>query len=424
VGYIATALKTAGFEFDILDMDVHKYTPEKVEEVLSSKSFMPKYDVVMFGCIVTGYKIAKEVARIIRKLNKDVFIIAGNSVASSIPELLLKNTEVDLAVIGEGDRAIVDILSKRLFNRKTVYKTFEPIADLDTIPIINWELFDMKKYITQNRNSIPTPYPVGYSNLQAMPVNSARGCLFKCTFCYQVFCNDKYRYRSIEHLGKELDYLKRLYDVNYITFYDDLTIFSKKRAEEFVDLMTGRNIYWTACCRAGLFTRQDKKLLKKLKESNCVSFGYSLESANKEILKAMKKHISLENFAEQKKTLDEAGISTITSLVLAYPQETEETLAETFNFLYDNNVYPSTGYLQPQPATPMYQYALDNGYIKNEEEYLLQMGDRQDLHINMSKIPDDRLQYLTLEYLKRIRDKLKLDLRDDQLIKTGVVRGK
>jgi radical SAM superfamily enzyme YgiQ (UPF0313 family) len=378
----------------------------------------------MFGCIVTGYKIAKEVARIIRKLNKDVFIIAGNSVAFSIPELLLKNTEVDLAVIGEGDRAIVDILSKRLFNRKTVYKTFEPIADLDTIPIINWELFDMKKYITQNRNSIPTPYPVGYSNLQAMPVNSARGCLFKCTFCYQVFCNDKYRYRSIEHLGKELDYLKRLYDVNYITFYDDLTIFSKKRAEEFVDLMTGRNIYWTACCRAGLFTRQDKKLLKKLKESNCVSFGYSLESANKEILKAMKKHISLENFAEQKKTLDEAGISTITSLVLAYPQETEETLAETFNFLYDNNVYPSTGYLQPQPATPMYQYALDNGYIKNEEEYLLQMGDRQDLHINMSKIPDDRLQYLTLEYLKRIRDKLKLDLRDDQLIKTGMVRGK
>ena len=327
-------------------------------------------------------------------------------------------------MVGEGDLAIVEILcilEKAEF--KGIYRS-KKLLDVNEIPIIDWDLFDMNKYIIKNKNSIAEPHPVGYSNLQAMPVNSARGCMFKCTFCYQVFRENKYRYRSIRHLSRELDWLKTSYDVNYITFYDDLTLFNINRVEQFIELMTGRGIYWTACCRAGLFTRKDKVLLKRLKDSNCVSVGYSLESANKDILKAMNKHISLEDFAEQKKALTEAGIATITSIVLGYPQETEESVAETFDFCYDNGIYPSTGYLQPQPGTPMYQYALDNGYIKDVEKYLMQMGDRQDLHINMSQIPSNILEGMVLGNLKKIRDKLKLNLRDDQLIKTGVMKGR
>ncbi|KKM68625.1 hypothetical protein LCGC14_1458990 [marine sediment metagenome] len=418
IGYIATALREAGIDFDLLDMDVHKGDIHD----LATTDFK-KYDVVAFGCIVTGYRIVKEVSRIIRETNPNVTIICGNTVASSIPIHLLLNTEVDIAVMGEGDIAIVEIINTLKKGKfKGIYKA-DRMVDVNKLPILKWDLFDMSKYLKRNRNSIAEPHPVDYSSLMAMPVNSARGCIHNCSFCYNVFQGEKYRYRSVDSLSKEMDFLKSHYDINYITFYDDLTLFSKRRVEEFIDLMTGRGIHWTACCRAGLFTRQDRNLLRKLKRSNCVSLGYSLESANKHILKAMNKHISLESFEEQKKALTEADIATITSLVLAYPQETERTLAQTFNFCYKNDIYPSTGYLQPQPGTPMYDYALKNDYITNQEEYLMQMGDRQDLHINMSKIPSERLQQLTFNHLKRIRDKLKLPLRDDQLIKTGIMRG-
>mgnify|MGYP001608380545 CR=1 FL=1 len=153
-----------------------------------------------------------------------------------------------------------------------------------------------------------------------------------------------------------------------------------------------------------------------------MSLGYSLESANTNILKQMNKYISLEGFKAQKQLLDEAGIATLTSLVVGYPDETEATLKETFDFCYDLNMYPSTGYLLPQPATPMYQYAIEYGYIDDEEAYLLQMGDRQDLRLNMTKIPSERLEELVRNHLRRIRDKLKLPLDDEHLIKTGVVR--
>lgn len=419
-GYIATALQEAGFNFYLIDMDAHKWTPDKAQKI-----DWEKYDILMMGCIVTGYKTVKEIARIAREKNKDIFIIIGNSVASSIPEILLSKTEADIAVIGEGDKAVIELLQMPNLKRKMIYKSPNVIKNLDDLPFLNWGLFDMNIYINRNKSNInePLPISIGYSALNAMPVNSARGCPYKCTFCYQNFCQYPYRYRSIKSISQEIDILKKKYDINYVTFYDDLTLFSKRRAEEFAEMMTGKDVYWQAEARAGLIKKGDEKLVKKLKKANCVSFGYSLESANEKILKTMNKKISLQDFREQKEVLSEGGIATVTSLVIGYPEETEETLKETFDFLYEIGIYPSPGYLQPQPATPMYEYALKHGFIKNEEEYLLQMGDRQDLHLNMTSLPFERLEYLVKEHLKRIRDHLKLPLDDNHLIKTGVMKG-
>ena len=46
----------------------------------------------------------------IRDNNKDCVIIVGNSVATSIPDILLESTESDVAVMGEGDETILELL--------------------------------------------------------------------------------------------------------------------------------------------------------------------------------------------------------------------------------------------------------------------------------------------------------------------------
>ena len=130
------------------------------------------------------------------------------------------------------------------------------------------------------------------------------------------------------------------------------------------------------------------------------------------------------DFAEQVKVLKKAGIVTWTSLVVGYPQETEETIRETFDFCYENDIYPSAGFLLPQPGTQIYNYARQNGYIKDEESYLMNMGDRQDLRVNLTRIPSDRLERFDNSHLKRIRDKLHLELSDYQLLKSGKYRVK
>ena len=105
LAYIATAIYNAGYELEILDIDAHRYSDDEVESMIREKD----YDVAAMGCIVTGYKQVKKLCSMIKKY-KNVPIIVGNSVASSVPELLLEKTEADIAVIGEGDITDIEVL--------------------------------------------------------------------------------------------------------------------------------------------------------------------------------------------------------------------------------------------------------------------------------------------------------------------------
>ncbi|MEW6618227.1 MAG: radical SAM protein [bacterium] len=432
LAYIASAIERAGYKFDILDIEAHRYTASGLEDILKKKEF----DVVAFGTLVTGYKIAKFLSRLIRDINKDAVIIAGNSVASSIPEVLLSKTEVDIAVMGEGDITIVELLDAIERNRpleevKGIYfkrngkiistPKRQVIPEINRIPIPNWDIFDMQVYVNEAIHDIAEPYPIPKESIRAFVMNTARGCPFHCTFCYHVFRKDKYRYRTPESILSEIVLLQKKYGINYINFYDELTFFSKKQANEFVDklLESGLKFFWNADVRANLFTEDDIEILKKFKKAGCIGLGYSLESGYPDILKSMNKKLVVEDFIRQKKALDLVNIKTFTSIVLGYPQETPETLKQTFDICYELDVYPSVGYLLPQPGTPMYELAKKNGLIEDEEEYLLGLGDRQDLRINLTNMPDDVFQSEVKKHLKRIADKLSLNLSEERLIKTG-----
>ena len=437
LAYVASAIERAGYDFELIDLDAHRCSDKELESILRKKDF----DVVAFGCIVTGYRIIKKLAKLIRAINKDAAIIAGNSVADSIPEILLSKTEVDIAVIGEGDITIVELLdalanSKSLENVKGIYfkkrgkiitnSRREAIRNIDSIPFPNWDIFDIEIYIKNGIGSVPEPYAIPKDEIRKLPVNTARGCLFRCTFCYHVFQKDKYRFRSPESILSEIKLLQKKYKLNYIAFSDELTFFSKKQAEDFVDKLfeKGLKFYWGANIRANLFKENDLELLKKIKKNNCIGFSYSLESADRDILRSMNKQLKVDDFKRQAKVLNMLGLETWTSIVLGYPQETLKTIEKTFNVCYDLDIYPSTGYLLPQPGTPMYDLAKEKCLIKDEEEYLLKIGDRQDFTINFTEIPDDVFQSEVKKHLKKISDKMKLGLNEDKLIKTGHYKSK
>lgn len=432
LGYVASSIYRAGHNLEILDIDIHRYSDEELIGTLRKKNF----DVVAFGCIVTGYKIAKNLCAIIRNINKKAIIIAGNSLATSIPHILLTKTDADIGVMGEGDITIVELL-KSLEDGKSLEsvsgicfkkdgkiittKPRPPISNIDLIPLPEWELFEINTYLQESKNYVSEPYPIAKDRIIALPVNTARGCIFKCTFCYHVFRDNKYRYRSPVSIIEEIRTLNKRYGVNYVSFWDELTFFSKKQTGEFVDALIKADIgiFWTASCRAGFLDADSGELARKLKRSGCIGLGYALESTNDKILKSMNKMLNKNDFLIQKRMLDEAGISSWTSLVFGYPEETEETIKETLEFCYKNDIYPSAGFILPQPKTPIYQYLLDKGLIQDEEEYLLSMGDRQDLRINLTQIPSDRFVALVEEYLGRINKKLGLGFGKGSLLKTG-----
>jgi len=436
LGYITTAMRRAGFTFDLLDIDALRLSDHEVENFIKKK----KYDVVCMGCIVTGYKIVKALANLVKEYHPQAIIIAGNSVATSIVDTLLTRTKVDIAVMSEGDETIVELLrtlSKSgsleqvrgicfVKDGKVIRTPPRPIIkNISTLPFIDFTIFDVETYISTSKFAVSDPLPIPREKIRALPVNTARGCVANCRFCYHVFRSFPYRYRSPESIVAEIKQLVTTYSLNYILFWDELTFFSKKQTLELIDKILEKDIhfYWVGLCRANLFQiDEDIEIMKKMKQAGCIGMGYSLESAEPEILKAMNKNITVEQFSRQTQLFHQAEIHTVTSLVLGFPQETPESIRKTFDCCIDNRVYPSAGYLLPQPGSDMYDYAQQHGFIDDEEEYLLKMGDRQDLRLNMTKMSDKEFENHVLKGLKRCNEKLQVGLQYEELIKTTYYR--
>ena len=437
LAYIVSETVRHGYDCNIVDMRVEPKTDEKLIQILMETH----YDVVALGELTHSYFLVKPLLKLIRDASPESLIVVGNSIASSHPQLLLENTETDVAVIGPGEEIFLEILERIKTGRDlsgvrgTAYKQGDEIVheelrkapkDIDSIPYPNWDLFDVEAYIhsAQNYNN-PAALPT-FSDEKVKKINRpfviqySRGCAYRCTFCFESLY---YKFQPIathspEVFIAEMRRLKGKYNINYLFFWDETSFYSPKSAAPLIDALIEADlgIKFSASVRVGFLRDKDIDFAHKLAQAGCAQMSYSLESGSPIILESMNKKIEPEWFYEQKRVLDKAGIISNTNLVLGYPEETKETLGETFNICYDNDIFPSAGFLLPVPGTVMYNYALENGYIVDEEEYITNVRDRQHLILNMTKMSDEELVGTTLYHMKRIRDKLGLDLSNENLI--------
>jgi anaerobic magnesium-protoporphyrin IX monomethyl ester cyclase len=442
IASVMTYLKIKGYDFDLLDVDIDDLSDQEVESYIANN----RYDVVMAGSIVTHYKWMKWLTRIIKNHHPAAKVVIGNSVAGSIPDIFLKNSAADVAVIGEGEVTAYEILEA--FRTGGDLKDIEGIAYIDhngnfvknplrkavkiidDFPLIDWEPFNCSKYFEKSYAGAEGLVFDHHTVPRVMPVVSARGCAFKCTFCHYAFWDDPYRYRSPQSILSEISRNMDKYGANYINFWDDLSFGSLNQAERLADaiIASGLKFNWNAAVRVDLFGNQKypyarrRDIAEKFKIAGCLNLGFSLESGNQEILNMMNKHIDARYFFEQVKILKEVGITCSTSVVFGYPIETKETIKETFDQCLTAGVYPSIGYLLPLPSTGMYKYGKDHGHITDDDAFLDSITERQDLCINMTKMSNEEVMSAIKEGASNLNRMLELNLTDDTLIKTGGYR--
>ncbi len=436
---VMTFVKHRGYDYDLLDITLSDFDDEFVDGFIRDHD----YDVFLLGSIVTHYTWMKWCVNTIKKYHPKSKVIVGNSVGGSIPKLFLQNSPADVVIIGEGEYSCADTLDyfregKDLDNVSGIaYRTelgaikINPdrkAGNIDDLPMVDWNDFDVEKYFNIAGG---TPSTFGVENNEkvwrTMPVTTARGCVFKCTFCHYVFWNDPYRHRSAESVLEECGRNIDEFGANYLNFWDDLSFSSVNQAERFVDhiLASDLKFTWSAAVRSDLFGNpkidygKRLRVAEKFKESGCASVGYSLESANAEILKMMNKKVQSHYFEEQVKLLRKVGITSMTSVVFGYPIETKETMRETFDYCEKLGIYPSVGFLLPLPSTGMYDYALKNGFIKDENIFLDSITERQDICLNMTQMTDNEVIKELKDGCGRLNDSMELGLSEDSFIRTG-----
>jgi len=224
LAYVMTVVKEAGWDFDLLDIGLYDYDDSEVESFLASN----RYDVVLTGSIVTHYKWMKWLTHTVRRHQPQATIVVGNSVGGSIPELFLEHSAADAVVIGEGEYAALELLecvrrggspadvpglAVRDPIGRVVKTARRPAVAIDQIPRPDWDLFDVDHYFEVT--DAPSAFGGEEGTVwRTMPVSTARGCVFSCTFCHIVYQHDPYRHRKTESIVEEVQIALEKYDAN------------------------------------------------------------------------------------------------------------------------------------------------------------------------------------------------------------------
>ncbi|MBF0118017.1 MAG: B12-binding domain-containing radical SAM protein [Desulfobacterales bacterium] len=369
IGYIANQVNKAGFEAEILDIHALNLSSQEVTDRLKQS----KSKIFGISVFSTQYNYYVWLIKAIKAIDKKNFIIAGGPLPTHQYDLVLKKTETDVCVIGEGDITISQLLANldnykqtngiAFINNKdeVVVTPKQKLINLDDLEFQPYHLFPEKNYfkiLGRGVNIILT-----------------RGCPYNCSFCSKTITG--LRVRSIAHLEAELRHLIARYAIKGVRFSDELAITSKNRGYELCDLFAKLRLTWGGQVRVDIV---DYKLLKAMKKSGCVSLGAGVESGSQRILDKMNKRTTVKQNMDFILNCKKVGILPWVQFIFGYPGENDSTIQESIKFFKKAHYAPPrpdyvgqfmmTSIATPLPGSRLYTEYRDKGIIGDESAYL------------------------------------------------------
>lgn len=170
-----------------------------------------------------------------------------------------------------------------------------------------------------------------------IPVRAGMGCPYRCQFCDFTGLHDL-QSRPPDDLVEELAQIARRFPDRPVWFTDDNLFASRKRTRALAEAIvrSGLKIPWKGFFRVDAVSEDNAPLIA---ESGCRQVLLGVESGSDEILLAMKKGYRAEKIVECVRLLNEHGISTLSTVIVGFPGETEATVRDTIGVL---NSYPKT----------------------------------------------------------------------------------
>jgi len=391
--YTAAALRDAGIEVTIIDDNVLRLTDKQISAWLAK---VADYDLIGISAMCSQYT---QVKRWVGLIKLDGFcppVVLGGPI-SVLEDKLVKWLGVSVWC-GESEEAFPGAVKGLSWNSPSVLHAHENSQEVIDLVYPYWQGFAMETYA---RN------PVGFVNRRkwldgagdestprSMNVLAARGCPRRCTFCAKNFVGARYRTRSVISVMDEMLKLRSRYGIMYCHLSDDNTTANKKWLLEFCGqfakylLPSGGS--W-GC--AGRVDSVDRETLQTMKDSGCAGVGIGFESGSQRILDVYKKGITV---AQQEAALvacrEVFGFADI-SVMVGAPGEDDQSVAESIELCRRTNTKPAVVFFTtPIPGSTLYANAVRDGLIKDEEAYLLSLGENsRQIACNVSGQSDEWL---------------------------------
>ncbi|MBF0446271.1 MAG: cobalamin-dependent protein, partial [Magnetococcales bacterium] len=370
--YISSALKQAGKNVHTLNLNHVKGT---VDEIVANTIIEVDPDVCACGGISVHIQIINTIFKAARRSKPTIINISGGGLVSADPKMAIEHVDFDIGVIGEGEKAIVEIIDA-LENNTPLEDVTGLIVRRDGKSPYHTPTRD----VNRNIGELPWPDFAGFqeerllelqipqdnyittlnNNPRAIPIISSRSCPLSCTFCYHP--NGKvYRERALDDFCAELEYLIATYDVNIIMVLDEMLSIKKRRLQEFCERIKPYKVQWICQLHEKSL---DKEILQLLKDSGCSYISLGIESMSEPVLKSMKKFTTPDKLAKALDLIYAANIGLQGNILLGDPADTLETTAESFDYWAKHPEYIINYFtIQVLPGSELYKQGVLNGRL-------------------------------------------------------------
>jgi len=374
LGYLASSLREAGHSVVIYDCRKEGADFPDLKAVLARSR-----------PLVAGIKSysneagnVKRMTEIVREVHPDAVIVVGGPHPSMNPEqTLMYIPEADYAFIGEAENNFPPFVSWiKSGGRGTppadiagiAYRDETGIssrqacleADLDKMPLPAWDLMPPDQYPDEAAGVFVPEFP-------AAPLMLSRGCPFRCSYCGgRYISGGKLRYRSVENIISEIDFLQTYYNIKTFTFVDDNFTWDRERAMELFRALASRERPVKFTFPNGVRVDSlEPEMLKQMEKAGCRLLALGIESGSNRTLKRMNKRQTVEDI---EKAVDmvrrHTDIMVTGFFILGYPGETVDDVKQTIRFASDLGVHHAHFCIFiPIPGTPVYEELTEKGVI-------------------------------------------------------------
>ena len=346
---IASAIKQSQLSRDLCDVKLTAFSMEDQDcsaASIFSKLIEEKPQIVCFSVFGWNRLVLEEVSEKLRK--KGVLTIAGGPEITAHPEVF---TAFDYTVSGEGEIKVPDLVEKLLSGKKD-----------------NTKLAKDGNHQTENEcqlanaqidlASLSSPYldgtidPAEYGGALW---ELARGCPFKCSYCYESKGSKTVRLFPMERIRAELE-LFAAKKIPQVFVLDPTYNANKDRALEILKLMAKKtpDTFYYFEARAEFITPELAKAFARL--PCAVQIG--LQSANPDVLALVHRPFNKKVFVKNIGILNREGVIFGFDLIFGLPGESLSGFKDGIDFaisLYPNNL--ELFCLSVLPGTDLYDRA-------------------------------------------------------------------
>lgn len=367
VMYVAAGVRQfTNWDVEILDSQLDELSYQTIEAQIR----MRKPDVVGIETLTFSLIDAYKTAALVKKIDPAIRVVMGGPHVYLYPDETVTLDAVDFLCLGEAeysfpkllttleeDGPLEDVPGLVYKHEGQILKNPVPplIHDLDTLPFPARDLVPYTKY-----------YSVLAKGSYLTTMMTSRGCPARCIFCDRPHLGKTFRFRSAMNVVDEMEACVNQFGIREFFLYDDTFSINKERVLTVCSEILRRklDILWDIRARVNTV---DAEVLTALRRAGCARIHYGIEAGTPEILKVLKKGITLEQVQEAFRVTKKAGIESLGYFMIGNPTETREHILETIRLSKSLGAdYIHVAVTTPFPGTELYRMGLEQGMFTHD----------------------------------------------------------